>query len=99
MGLPARCDTLVNEVCVLDGVPVGLSRSGRFVHLDEVPMDVEPHEVKEVVVATLWVEETARQNNLAMIAAEMLQHHGVIHPASDCEFSRRLEAALRSPRT
>lgn len=89
----------MSGVCVLDGVPVGPSRGGKLVHLDEVPMDVEPHEVEVAVEATVWAEEVQRQNHLATVAAEMLYHHGTIHPASDCEFSRRLEAALRSPRT
>lgn len=99
MAPPARRDASVSAVCVLDGVPVGESRSGRLVHLDDLPLDVEPHDVVVTLEATVWAQEMSRQNDLAVVAAEMLNHHDSIHPASDCEFSRRLEAALRSPRT
>lgn len=88
-----------DAVCAVDGIPVGMSRGGKLVHLDELDPDVEPHDVQTTVSSEMYTLAMMRQNDLAVRAAEMLQHHGVIHPASDCEFSQRLEAALRSPRT
>lgn len=86
-------------VCVVDGVHAGMARSGKLVHLDDLPEDVESHDVEKVVTRATWNYVSVQKNNLAVVAAEMLVHHTGIHPASDCEFAKRLEAALRSPMT
>jgi hypothetical protein len=72
---------------------------GRWVHLDEIPPDVQAHDVRTMISIDDWVLINAAKDHLAVVAAEMLQHHDAIHPASACSFAQRLEAALRTSRT
>jgi hypothetical protein len=83
-------------VCALDGVPVQQTRMGRWVHLDELPEDVDSHEVRAMMSLDDWVTANVVKDTLAVVAAEMLQHHNALHPASACAFAQRLETVLRS---
>lgn len=86
------------SVCKVDGVAVAESRAGRLVHLDELPAGVDPdHEIELVELSALEAEELAR-TNLHTLAAELIAHHVVMHPMSDCAFASKLAVALRVTR-
>lgn len=84
-------------VCARDGVVVVESRRSGWLHTDDIPKGHEPHDVDEVTSREEWEAGQARRTNLHGLAAELIEHHTVAHPFSDCEFSQRLAEALRLP--
>lgn len=86
------------SVCATDGVAIAQNKLGRWVHLDELPQGTNPdHEIVEAELAALEAAERERQN-IHTLAAELIQHHVVLHPMSDCAFATKLAQALRAKR-
>lgn len=86
------------SVCAVDGVKIGLSRSGAMVHLDEIPKGIDAdHEIVIVEPREFSATEAHRQD-LHSAVADLLLHHGTLHPLSDCEFAARVTGLLRSGR-
>lgn len=87
---------MVSPVCATDGVPVGAAKSGRFVHLDDLPHGVDPdHEIEAVPWSDFFASED-RRVTLKGAAEDMLAHHATLHPASDCPWAEVLGRALKS---
>lgn len=82
-------------VCAVDGVEVAESRSGRLVHVDELPRGTENHDIVEVSAEAFRAGRDSRSDLRAAIE-DMLLHHDSMHPSSACEFSDRLHRALRA---
>lgn len=86
------------SVCLVDGVEVAENRARRLVHLGDLPGGVDPdHDIVLADPAALEAEELARQD-VHTLAMELVAHHTVMHPMSDCPFSMKLAAALRAKR-
>lgn len=82
------------SVCAACGVLVTVAKSGRLVHLDDIPKGVDPqHEVVAVAEADFSRAEDYRFT-LKGAAEDMLAHHAALHPASDCEWAAVLRRAL-----
>lgn len=81
--------------CGHDGVPVAVARSGRLIHLDELPQDMPEHEIIPIADGEFEVA-VVRKIALREAASDMLSHHAALHPESDCEWARNLRLALRS---
>jgi len=81
-------------VCRHCGVAIGVARKGGFVHLDGLPDGVDEHEA----VPVDQQEYTAVMNDSAELRVkieELIRHHGMFHPLSDCQFADRARAMLR----
>lgn len=86
-------------VCKACGVPLAHSeRLGRWLHTDSIPPGVDPaHEPEPVEEAEFEATERDRQD-LHTLAAELIAHHTVMHPMSECPFATKLAQALRAKR-
>ena len=83
-------------VCSRDGVEIALSRSGAFIHLDEIPKGVGDHEIVGVDRDACRHRHDA-QSDLKMLVDEMVLHHATLHQISECPWAQKLlEAARRS---
>lgn len=82
------------DVCAIDGVPVGKSRSGLLVHLDELPENAEPHDAVPVT-REQWASGQSPRAVLRQAAQDMLVHHVGGHPEADCQFAQNLREAIR----
>lgn len=85
---------LEDDVCPVDGVPVGATRSGTLVHLDDLPSGVPEHVVDRVSREAYEAKRDQRAD-LRAAAADMVLHHATMHPAGECDWTRRLTDALR----
>ncbi len=83
-------------VCAHDGVDLAQARTGRWVHLGELPKEADPEHDPEPIAKASYSLTTFNREMLRQAAADMIRHHGAIHPDSACEFTIRLRAALRS---
>lgn len=85
--------TKAETVCGVDGVEVRESRTGRLVHVDELPRGTDSDHEIVVVGRDDW--EAGWQKDVSLRAAvdDMLQHHSSLCPWSACEFTERLAAA------
>ena len=83
-------------VCVVDGVEVTNSKSGRLVHIGEIPKGIDPDHEINAVERERFDRVLGAKFDLKAAAEEMLLHHATLHPADGCEWHERLERALRS---
>ncbi len=83
-------------VCGVDGVPVGRSRFGRWVHLDDLPEKTDPEHEVQAVNASRYNAMQMSGTSLRLAAADMLRHHSTLHPDVGCEWAAALMNALRS---
>jgi hypothetical protein len=83
-------------ICGRCGIPITVAKSGRLVHLDDLPKGIDPdHEI----AATTQSDFEAYQDyrfTLKGAAEDMLAHHATLHPSSECEWAAVLRRALRS---
>ena len=85
------------RVCAKDGVPVGESRTGRLVHLDQLPDGVDPEHEVDSVEQEAWLASVVKRSDVRMLAAALMRHHADFHADPQCPFVKQLDAALRSP--
>ncbi len=84
------------SVCGNCGILVVEAKSGRLVHVDDLPKDADPnHEIVPVAAAD-FIHDAEMRYSLKAAAEDMLVHHASFHPASDCPWVVVLERALRS---
>lgn len=83
-------------VCRVCGVPVTNARSGRLVHLDDIPDGVDPSHEIEATSGADFLENMGARLTLKGAAEDMLAHHAVLHPEQDCEWAKLLRRALES---
>jgi len=76
------------------GVAVAQTKSGRWVHVDEVDSEVPWHEVV-VAEAEAYVASVVAYENLRSAATDLLTHHATFHPSADCPWSERVFRALQ----
>lgn len=82
-------------VCRTDGVAVGASRSGRLVHLGELPKGTDPDHEVEAVEADELVSTLTGELLIRDAAHDMLEHHAALCPSRQCEWAERLRQALK----
>lgn len=89
--------TEVDFVCLDDGVPVVKNKLDRWFHVDAIPQEMDFH---EPVVGTLdafrraYAETSSSFIPLKDAARDMLNHHVVGHPESECRFAQNLREAV-----
>jgi len=80
-------------VCDVDGVPVTLNRREVLVHTDTLPPNTPDH----TIFAVKRYERESRVPEFITVkdaARDMLAHHVVGHPESECKFAQNLREAL-----
>lgn len=82
-------------VCAVDGVLVGRSRSGRWIHLDDLPEKTDPEHEVQPVNASRYNAAQLSGMSLRLAATDMLRHHATLHPDVGCEWAANLMNALR----
>jgi len=82
-------------ICTVDGVELRVARSGKWVHVNELPEKTPEHEAKPAVAATIERDVIALER-LRNAAGEMLRHHSQIHPVSECEWYLALLKAWKN---
>jgi hypothetical protein len=82
-------------VCLVDGVDVGAAKSGRLVHLGDLPKGVDPDHDVIAVPFDDFIRVTEGRISLRAAAEDMLAHHATLHPAKECQWAAVLERALR----
>ncbi len=90
---------VTSMACAVDGVEIGLSGFGRWVHLGGLPKGVDPEHEADPISRFAFQQLTMERGSLRDVALDMLGHHIAIHPTSDCAFSERLREALREVST
>lgn len=96
--MPATDQLMVSPlspVCLLDGVPLAMSRSGVLVHVGEIPRDVDPDHVPQPVTDEEWITHCYARVVLKAAVEDMLAHHAALHPAGDCPWAAKLQDAVR----
>lgn len=88
----------MNEVCAACGTTAAENRVGKLIHTDWVPDGAGEHDVEALVTREAWNAEHDPLHRLRIVALELVQHHGVVHPASDCVFAQRVAEAARTRR-
>jgi len=82
-------------VCAVDGIQIGLARSGVFVHLDALPKGVDPEHCIVSVTLADYAHGVDSRDVMREAAQDMLLHHATFHPSAECEWAQRLARALR----
>lgn len=82
-------------VCRVDGVGVARSRSGRWVHVGQLPREADPEHEVDPVEAGALVSTLERELTLRDAALDMMTHHDQLHPSHDCPWAQALSRALR----
>ena len=82
------------SVCGVCGVLATEARSGRLVHLDDIPDGVPVHEIF-VVAESDFREGAEKRFTLKGAAEDMLLHHATLHPSEGCEWAEVLRRALK----
>jgi hypothetical protein len=83
-------------VCRTCGVQVTNAKSGRLVHLDDIPTGFSPdHEIVATSAAD-FLESAHARVSLKGAAEDMLAHHDALHPGSECPWADVLRRALAS---
>jgi hypothetical protein len=84
------------SVCGACGVPIASAKTGRLVHLSDIPDGINPdHEIVSVPETDFRVGAEARIT-LKAAAEDMIHHHATLHPDSGCPWAETLRRALRS---
>ena len=83
------------SVCEVCGVLVTKARSGRFVHLDDIPDGINPDHWIISVDASDFREGAEKRLTLKGAAEDMLLHHATLHPVKGCEWAEVLLRALK----
>lgn len=84
------------SVCGICGVLVATAKSGRLVHLDDIPKGSDPdHEIVAIPVSDFVLAQGGRVS-LKGAAEDMLAHHATLHPESGCAWAEVLRRALAS---
>lgn len=81
-------------VCAHDGVEVVESRTGKLIHLDELPRGTGDHDIDAVDLHE-YLSEKDKIADWKAAAAQLMSHHASIHPVSDCPFVVALATAIR----
>jgi hypothetical protein len=84
--------------CAVDGVAIGESRSGRLVHLGELPKGVDPDHDIVAIAASEYADEVAVNSDLKSAVEDLILHHATLHPLTECVWTDRVHSALRSRR-
>jgi hypothetical protein len=82
-------------VCAVDNVELRQSRSGKMVHVAELPEKTPEHD-PQPVNADVFREFADPVTDLRRAAGEMLNHHATVHPVADCEWHKALLKAWRA---
>lgn len=84
------------NVCRLDGVELVQSRSGLWFHTDAIPQGVDPDHDTIPVDQDLYTATVEARADIKRAVEELILHHAVSHPLSDCQFAQRAIAALKA---
>lgn len=93
-----RQDAVRDLVCGSCGTQAGTSRTGKLVHTDWVPDGADEHAVEALVTREAWDSAHDPLQQLRIVSLELVQHHSIVHPASDCVFAQRVAEAARTRR-
>lgn len=83
-------------VCKLDGVDISANRAGKWVHIEELPRGVDPHDVDAIVEKEIWDRAYGGTEKLKAAISDLLIHHASLCPISECAHARSLQAAAKA---
>lgn len=83
-------------VCGICGTTAARNRNQTLVHTDDVGREFEEHDAAHPMSQEIYERLVGEAQDLRTKAADMLVHHGTMHPSSECEWSQRLASALKS---
>ena len=83
-------------VCAVDGVDIATNYAGVWVHTDGLPKGVDPDHIVEPIRRDQWDARSEARADLRLAAEEMVAHHAMVHPLSDCEWAQKLMDALEA---
>lgn len=86
----------MSVVCATCGVAVTNAKSGRLVHLDDIPKGFDSDHEIAATSSVDFLERAHQRLSLKGAAEDMLVHHGTLHPDSDCPWAAVLRRALES---
>ena len=97
---PMRCKSCFKvmqmNICGRCGSRIAIAKSGRLVHLDEIPKGVDPDHEIAATTESDYAAQYDYRFTLKGAAEDMLAHHATLHPSSECEWAVLLRRALRS---
>lgn len=91
-GMPTFDEATSLHVCGECGVAVATSATGKALHIDATP---DEHDVSEVITLAQWLIRQDDTDELKSAIADMILHHGSIHPLGECRFAERLDSIAK----
>lgn len=81
-------------VCKYCGVSVAQNRVEVWVHLDGLPDGFDEH-YAEPADQRAFIDDADQGAEIRVKVEELIRHHGMYHPLSDCQFTDRVRALMR----